>query len=129
MWIDSEQAIRLHSKGPVPAIAALLATRRAARFNCCRWCCLRPLWAYRISEAQEEVRYALVRERFVAPPSVKVGEVPLPADFDFASYLRRRGATLVTQARPPEPANTRAHLRRACFALHRRRPATRCSQI
>ena len=106
MWIDSEQAIRLHSKGPVPAIAALLATRRAARFNCCRWCCLRPLWAYRISEAQEEVRYALVRERFVAPPSVKVGEVPLPADFDFASYLRRRGATLVTQARPPEPANT-----------------------
>jgi len=38
---------------------------------------LRPLWAYRISEAQEEVRYALVRERFVAPPSVKVGEVPL----------------------------------------------------
>ena len=90
---------------------------------------MRPLWAYRISEAQEEVRYALVRERFVAPPSVKVGEVPLPADFDFASYLRRRGATLVTQVRPPEPANARAHLRRACFALHRRRPATRCSQI
>lgn len=97
VWMDSEQAIRVHSKGPVPAIAALLATRRAARFNCCRWCCLRPLWAYRISEAQEEVRYALMRERFVAPPSVKVGEVPLPSDFEFSSYLRRRGATLVTQ--------------------------------
>jgi len=102
--MDSEQAIRVHSKGPVPAIAALLATRRAARFNCCRWCCLRPLWAYRISEAQEEVRYALMRERFVAPPSVKVGEVPLPSDFEFSSYLRRRGATLVTQARLPNQA-------------------------
>ena len=102
--MDSEQAIRVHSKGPVPAIAALLATRRAARFNCCRWCCLRPLWAYRISEAQEEVRYALMRERFVAPPSVKVGEVPLPSDFEFSSYLPRRGATLVTQARLPSQA-------------------------
>lgn len=97
VWMDSEQAIRVHSKGPVPAIATLLATRRAARFNCCRWCCLRPLWSYRISEAQQEVRYALMRERFVAPPSVKVGEVPLPTDFEFSSYLRRRGATLVTQ--------------------------------
>lgn len=101
--MDSEQAIRVHSKGPVPAIATLLATRRAARFNCCRWCCLRPLWSYRISEAQQEVRYALMRERFVAPPSVKVGEVPLPTDFEFSSYLRRRGATLVTQVRLPPP--------------------------
>ena len=99
--MGSEQAIRVHSKGPIPAIATLLATRRAARFNCCRWCCLRPLWAYRISEAQDEVRYALMRERFVAPPSVKVGEVPLPSDFDFSFYLRRRAATLVTQARLP----------------------------
>ena len=96
VWMESEKVIREKSKGPAPAIAMLLATAKAARFNCCRLCCLRPLWAYRVAEARAELRYALLRERFIAPPTPKVGDTPLPPDFDFSSYLRFRGAELVT---------------------------------
>jgi len=47
------------------------------------------LWWARIEEAKDELQYALVRERFVESSGKKMGEKPLPADFDFAGYLRR----------------------------------------
>ncbi len=75
-----------------PAVAQLLATYKLARQHCCTRLCLCPrlLWSYREAEAKEELTYALLRARFIYPPNPKPGTPPLPSDFDFSAYLRRR---------------------------------------
>jgi len=75
-----------------PAVAQLLATYKTARAHCFTRLCMCPrlLWSYREAEAKEQLTYALLRSRFVYPPSQKPGTPPLPADFDFSAYLRNR---------------------------------------
>lgn len=75
-----------------PAVAQLLATYKVARQHCwTRLCvCPRVLWSFREAEAKEELTYALLRARFLYPPIPKPGTPPLPSDFDFSAYLRRR---------------------------------------
>lgn len=75
-----------------PAISQMLATYKAARSHCWTRVCICPrlLWGYREAEAREELTYALLRARFVFPTRVEPGKTPLPADFDFSTYLRMR---------------------------------------
>jgi len=76
-----------------PAVSQMLATYREARKHCCTRICICPrlLWGYREAEAKEELTYALLRARFIFPPGGKIDQgKPLPADFDFSTYLRLR---------------------------------------
>lgn len=72
------------------------------------------------SQAREELRYALIRDRFVSPsggPIAKVtppalhaavpraphsfasaGQAPLPTDFEFSGYLRREMINIVAHS-------------------------------
>ena len=69
-----------------------------ARFSCCnRFCLPRVWWGARLREAQTELRYAMLRDRFVAPLCRTPKEEPLPDDFEFAGYLRRRAADVVVR--------------------------------
>ena len=75
-----------------PAVSQMLATYKASRSNCCNRVCFCPrlLWGYREAEAKEELVYSLLRARFVFPTRAEPGAKPLPADFDFSTYLRLR---------------------------------------
>lgn len=75
-----------------PAVAQMLATYKAAREHCCnRFCiCPRMIWGYREAEAKEELNYSLLRSRFIFPARVEAGKPPLPAEFDFSTYMRMR---------------------------------------
>ena len=103
VWLETEAVIRQYNRGPQPAIAQLLVTYKAARHSCWRRCCLRPLWSYRLHEAKQDLRYALLRERFVAPVKLAKGDLVLETDFEFCSYLRRRGVALVSKVLHVEP--------------------------
>ena len=103
VWLETEAVIRQYNRGPQPAIAQLLVTYKAARHSCWRRCCLRPLWSYRVHEAKQDLRYALLRERFVAPVKLAKGDLVLETDFEFCSYLRRRGVALVSKVLHVEP--------------------------
>ena len=103
VWLETEAVIRQYNRGPQPAISQLLVTYNAARHSCWRRCCMRPLWSYRVHEAKQDLRYALVRERFVAPVKLAKGDLVLEADFEFCSYLRRRGVALVSKVLHVEP--------------------------
>ena len=82
-----------------PVVAQLLVTYKAGKADCCRRFCLpRLLWSYREAEAREELRYALIRDRFIAPAAGAVAQATLPADFEFSGYLRREMAHMVAHA-------------------------------
>lgn len=73
-----------------PVAAQMLVTYKAGKANCCRrFCCERLLWSYREFEAREELRYALLRDRFIAPRGGPVATSSLQSDFEFSGYLRR----------------------------------------
>ena len=96
-WMDVEKLITEHGTSKDPVVAQLMSTYKASAFNCCRrFCCPRPLWRMRIDEARIELRYALLRERFITPSKPQPNEKPLPPDFDFSNYLRRRCCEVVT---------------------------------
>lgn len=96
-WMDVEKLITEHGTSKDPVVAQLMSTYKASAFNCCRrFCCPRPLWRMRIDEARIELRYALLRERFISPSKPQPNEKPLPPDFDFSNYLRRRCCEVVT---------------------------------
>jgi len=68
-----------------PLVAQLLVTYKAGKAD------ERPrlLWSYREAEAREELRYALIRDRFITPAGGPVAQASLPPDFEFSGYLRR----------------------------------------
>lgn len=109
-WISVENLISSNRSRPAdkeaappsyaPVAAQLAYTYKAGRKDCCRrFCFPRIVWSYREAEAREELRYALLRDRFITPPSSgAVAQAGLPTDFDFSSYLRRQCAHLVAHS-------------------------------
>ena len=90
------------AESTAPAVSQLAATYKESRANVCNRICLCPrlIWGYREAEAKEELTYALLRARFIFPGgTAKPGDAkPLPADFDFSTYLRLRSCHEVAHA-------------------------------
>ncbi|KAL1510146.1 hypothetical protein AB1Y20_006478 [Prymnesium parvum] len=104
-WMSVESLVSQHRRDAetrasfAPVVAQLLVTYKAGKADCCRRFCLpRVLWSYREAEAREELRYALIRDRFVSPSGGPIAKAPLPTDFEFSGYLRREMINIVAHS-------------------------------